>query len=88
VKPSREGPTVPIQLRAGLQSPNRIVTPAGTTTICMARSTTRIDNASYTIDVSYAAPQAHRIVNVALHREYSPGITFIFSHGMKDHYHV
>jgi hypothetical protein len=26
------------------------------------------------IDVSYAAPQAHRIVNIALHREYSPGI--------------
>jgi hypothetical protein len=30
------------------------------------------------IDVSYATPQAHRIVNVALHREYSPGIVFIF----------
>jgi hypothetical protein len=31
------------------------------------------------VDVSYAAPQAHGIVNVALHREYSPGIVFIFS---------
>jgi hypothetical protein len=30
------------------------------------------------IDVSYAAPQAHEIINVALHREYSPGIVFIF----------
>jgi hypothetical protein len=30
------------------------------------------------VDVSYAAPQVHGIVNVALHREYSPGIIFIF----------
>jgi hypothetical protein len=41
-----------------------------------------------TVDVSFAAPQAHRIVNVALHREYSPGIVFIFSQGRKDIYHV
>jgi hypothetical protein len=40
------------------------------------------------IDVSYAAPQAHGIVNVALHWEYSPGIVFIFSQGRKDLYHV
>jgi hypothetical protein len=40
------------------------------------------------IDVSYAALQAHEIVNVALHREYSPGIIFIFSQGMKDLGHV
>jgi hypothetical protein len=40
------------------------------------------------VDVSYAAPQAHRIVNVALHREYSLGIVFIFSQGRKDLYHV
>jgi hypothetical protein len=40
------------------------------------------------LDVSYAAPQAHGIVNVALHREYSPGIVFIFSQGRKDLYHV
>jgi hypothetical protein len=32
-----------------------------------------------TVDVSYAAPQAHGIVNVPLHREYSIGIVFIFS---------
>jgi hypothetical protein len=32
-----------------------------------------------TVDVSYAAPQAHRIINVALHRKYSPTIIFIFS---------
>jgi hypothetical protein len=31
------------------------------------------------VDVSYAAPQVHEIVNVALHREYSAGIIFIFS---------
>jgi predicted nicotinamide N-methyase len=40
------------------------------------------------VDVSYAAPQAHEIVNLALHREYSPGIVFIFSQGRKDLYHV
>jgi hypothetical protein len=40
------------------------------------------------VDVSYAAPQVHGIVNVALHREYSPGIVFIFSQGRKDLYHV
>jgi hypothetical protein len=40
------------------------------------------------IDVSYATPQAYRIVNVALHQEYSPGIIFIFSQGRKDLYHV
>jgi hypothetical protein len=28
--------------------------------------------------VLYAAPQAHRIVNVALHQEYYSGIVFIF----------
>jgi hypothetical protein len=41
-----------------------------------------------TVDVSYAAPQVHRIVNVSLHWEYSPGIIFIFSQGRKDLYHV
>jgi hypothetical protein len=41
-----------------------------------------------TVDVSYGAPEAHKIVNVALHQEYSPGIVFIFSQGMKDLYHV
>jgi hypothetical protein len=30
------------------------------------------------IDVLYAAPQVHGTVNVALHREYPPGIIFIF----------
>jgi hypothetical protein len=41
-----------------------------------------------TVDVSYVAPQAYGIINVALHREYSPGIVFIFSHGRKYLYHV
>jgi hypothetical protein len=36
------------------------------------------------VDVLYVAAQAHKIVNVALHREYSPGIIFIFSQGRKD----
>jgi hypothetical protein len=40
------------------------------------------------VGISYAAPQAHEIVNVALHREYSLGIVFIFSKGMKDLYHI
>jgi hypothetical protein len=40
------------------------------------------------VDVSYAVPQAHGIVNVTLHCEFSPGIIFIFSQGRKDLYHV
>jgi hypothetical protein len=40
------------------------------------------------VDVSYVAPQAHGIVNVALYREYSPGMVFIFSQESKDLYHV
>jgi hypothetical protein len=40
------------------------------------------------IDISHAALHVHEIVNVALHREYSPGIVFIFSQGRKDLYHV
>jgi hypothetical protein len=55
-------------------------------TINSARHT--VDEASGSVDVSYAALQAHRIVNVALHWEYSPDIIFIFSHGRKDIYHV
>jgi hypothetical protein len=30
------------------------------------------------VDVLYAAPQAHGIVNVAFHQEYSLGIVFVF----------
>jgi hypothetical protein len=40
------------------------------------------------VDISYAVLQVHKIVNVALHREYCPGIVFIFSKGRKDLYHV
>jgi hypothetical protein len=40
------------------------------------------------VDDSYVAPQAHGIVNVAFHREYSPGIVFVFSQERKDLYHV
>jgi hypothetical protein len=35
VNPGREGPTIPVELRGGLQSPNRTVTPTGITTIHM-----------------------------------------------------
>jgi hypothetical protein len=45
VKPGREGPTIPVQLRGGLRSPNRTITHAGTTTIGMAGGATCIDNA-------------------------------------------
>jgi hypothetical protein len=48
VKSGREGPTVPVQLRGGLQSPNRTVTPAGTTTARMVGGTVCIDNATDT----------------------------------------
>jgi hypothetical protein len=40
------------------------------------------------VDISYAAPQAHGIVNVGLHREYSAGIIFIFFQERKNLYHV
>jgi hypothetical protein len=40
------------------------------------------------VDVLYAALQAHEIVNVALHQEYSLCIIFIFSQGRKVLYHV
>jgi hypothetical protein len=40
------------------------------------------------VDISYAAPHVHGIVNVALHREYSPVIVFIFSQGRNDLYQV
>jgi hypothetical protein len=33
------------------------------------------------VDISYAASQVHGIINVALHREYSPDIVFIFFQG-------
>jgi hypothetical protein len=48
VRPGREGPTILVQLRGGLQSSNRTVTPMGTTTIRMAGGAMCIDNASDT----------------------------------------
>jgi hypothetical protein len=33
------------------------------------------------VDVSFATPQVHEIINVALHRQYSPGIIFFYSKG-------
>jgi hypothetical protein len=40
------------------------------------------------VDVSYAALQAHGIINIVLHWAYCPSIVFIFSQGRKDLYHV
>jgi hypothetical protein len=40
------------------------------------------------VDISYAAPQAHRIVNITLHQEYPIGIVFIFSKVRKYLYDV
>jgi hypothetical protein len=48
----------------------------------------RLSEDGVVVDVSYAALQAHKIINVALHWEYSPDIVFIFSQGRKDLYHV
>jgi hypothetical protein len=45
VRPGREGPTIPVQLRGGLQNPNMTVTPVGTTTIRMVGGATCMDNA-------------------------------------------
>jgi hypothetical protein len=42
----REEPTILIQLRGGLQSPNMTITHAGTTIVRMAGGATCIDNAS------------------------------------------
>jgi hypothetical protein len=47
-----------------------------------------LDSFGTIVDISYVAPQAHKIPNVALHREYSSDIVFIFSQGRKDLYHV
>jgi hypothetical protein len=52
VKPGRERPTILVHLRGGLQSPNRTVTPAGTTTSHIAGGTTYTDNASKTSSVA------------------------------------
>jgi hypothetical protein len=62
VKLGREGPTVPVQLRGGLRSPNRTVIYAGTKTICMARGAACIDNAPDTssMDVSGTFRCRHR----------------------------
>jgi hypothetical protein len=40
------------------------------------------------VDISYAALQAHGIVNVAFYQEYSPDIIFLFFQGRKDLYHI
>jgi hypothetical protein len=62
VKPGREGPNVLVQLRGGLQSPNRTVTPTGTTTIWMTGGVACIDNAPNTslVAMSRTLPCHHR----------------------------
>jgi predicted nicotinamide N-methyase len=54
----------------------------------MARSPAISEWLRATVDVSFDPPQAYEIVNVAFHREYSPAIVLIFSHGRKYLYHV
>jgi hypothetical protein len=57
----------------------------------MEKAWSLLDSTIFTssiVDISYVAPQVNGIVNVALHREYSPGIIFVFSQGRKDLYHV
>jgi hypothetical protein len=49
-----------VQLRGGLQSPNRVVSPVGTTTIRMAGGATCIDNASDT--TSTALSRVFRLI--------------------------
>jgi hypothetical protein len=71
------------------QYPSRTSTPSNTGTLYPGNTTASGSPGNIaSVDVSYAAPQAHGIVNVALHREYSLGIVFIFSQGTKDLYHV
>jgi hypothetical protein len=58
VKPGTERPTVPVQLRGGLWSPNRTVTPTGTITIHMAESSiTKSQSSSYTHDTKHRGRQ-------------------------------
>jgi hypothetical protein len=40
------------------------------------------------VNVSYVSPQAHGIINVALHWKYPTGIVFISSQGKHKLYHV
>jgi hypothetical protein len=72
-------------------SPAAVFAAASSTAIIVVASSTGFAVAASSvtaIDVSYVAPLAHGIVNVALHREYSPGIVFIFSQRRNDLYHV
>jgi hypothetical protein len=75
VKPGRAGPTVPVQLRGGLLSPNRTVTPTGTKTICIAGGATCIDNAYITLSTALSRVfRPIKVVNlrgIMSHREIS-----------------
>jgi hypothetical protein len=81
---------------AGARSQSKRVKVLGhrTTSVKVAMTKTtqskssRMSSSKDASDVSYAAPQAHGIVNVTLHQEYSPSIIFIFSQGRKDLYHA
>jgi hypothetical protein len=57
---SEVGPTVPVQLRGGLRSPNRIVTPTGTTTVCIAGGTACIDSAPDTSSMAMSRTIRYR----------------------------
>jgi hypothetical protein len=61
VKSGREEPNVSVQLHDGLQSPNRTVTPMGTTTVCMAGGATCIDNVSDTSPMAMSMTIRYRM---------------------------
>jgi hypothetical protein len=61
----KRGATVLVQLRGGLRSPKRIVTPAGTTIVRMAGGATCIDNASDTTSTALSRIfQLIKVVNL------------------------
>jgi hypothetical protein len=56
--------------------PTQIIEP-GMKDMIIEKRTYDASSSLMTVDIFYAAPQAHRIVNVALHWKYPLGIVFI-----------
>jgi hypothetical protein len=75
----REGRTIPVQLHGGLQSPNRTVTHAGTTTICMARGAACIDNAPDTSSMAISR-------TFCCHTSQGRPLRGLYSHHTRSHY--
>jgi hypothetical protein len=55
---------------------------------CTTLPTDAKTQVQHNVDVLYAILEAHEIVNIALHQEYSLGIVFIFSQRRNYLYHV